>query len=105
LAFSLNVCSKYLDTLHQSLLAQAFSGELAATWREAHAAELTHAAEERDRLLHKAQHISGAYIGWTSHTNLLSVVQSSAHLVLEAELASAAVNDCISEGKLVSIIP
>ncbi|MBA2392175.1 MAG: restriction endonuclease subunit S [Ktedonobacteraceae bacterium] len=41
----------HLDTLYQSLLAQAFSGELTASWREAHLAELAQAAEERDHLL------------------------------------------------------
>jgi len=42
-----------LDELFNSLLAHAFTGELTATWRTAHAEELAAAARERDRLLDK----------------------------------------------------
>jgi type I restriction enzyme, S subunit len=41
----------HMDRLYQSLLAQALTGELTASWREAHAAELARAAHERDALL------------------------------------------------------
>src|SRR5581483_5506116 len=41
----------HFDTLFQSLLSHAFSGELTASWRNAHAAELIQAAQERDELL------------------------------------------------------
>ena len=44
-----------LDDLFQSLLSQAFSGELTAVWREQHREELATAAAERDRLLNVAQ--------------------------------------------------
>lgn len=47
--------SDRLDDLFQSLLAQAFSGELTAPWREQHREELATAAAERDRLLNAAQ--------------------------------------------------
>ena len=40
-----------LDTLYQSLLAQAFTGELTASWRTAHTIELTQEARRRDELL------------------------------------------------------
>jgi type I restriction enzyme, S subunit len=40
-----------LDTLHQSLLARAFTGELTTIWSEQHAEELAQAARERDHLL------------------------------------------------------
>jgi len=39
--------------LFNSLLSQAFTGELTATWREKHADELAKAAQERDELLKK----------------------------------------------------
>lgn len=42
---------QHLDTLHQSLLARAFTGDLTATWREQHTEDLAQAARERDRLL------------------------------------------------------
>ncbi len=47
----LDIFSSKLDTLYQSLLARAFTGDLTATWREQHAEELSHAARERDHLL------------------------------------------------------
>jgi type I restriction enzyme, S subunit len=40
-----------LSSLYQSLLSQAFTGELTATWRKAHSVELAQAALERDILL------------------------------------------------------
>jgi type I restriction enzyme, S subunit len=40
-----------LDAFYQSLLAQAFSGELTASWRKSHLTELIEPAEERDHLL------------------------------------------------------
>lgn len=43
--------NKYCKALLQSLLAQAFSGELTSAWREQHADELAQAAMERDQLL------------------------------------------------------
>jgi type I restriction enzyme S subunit len=45
-----------LERLWQSLLAQAFGGQLTAAWREAHTEELAAAAAERDRLLAAAGH-------------------------------------------------
>jgi len=42
---------QHLGTLHQSLLARAFTGDLTATWREQHAEELVQAARERDHVL------------------------------------------------------
>jgi type I restriction enzyme, S subunit len=44
-----------IEKLFQSLLSQAFTGELTATWREKHADELAKAAQERDELLAKEQ--------------------------------------------------
>ena len=41
----------YLNELQDTLLAYAFTGELTAAWRAAHAAELRAAAAERDRIL------------------------------------------------------
>lgn len=46
-----NYAAQRINTLFQSLLARAFTGELTAAWREAHAEELAEAAAERDRLL------------------------------------------------------
>ncbi len=51
LLLSLKEARLYTDVILQSLLSQAFTGELTATWREAHAAELTQEARERDELL------------------------------------------------------
>ncbi len=42
---------RHIETLYFSLLARAFTGELTAAWREAHATELAEAAAERDQLL------------------------------------------------------
>lgn len=42
-----------LHSLFQSLLSQAFTGELTAAWREKHADELAKAVQERDELLAK----------------------------------------------------
>ncbi len=42
---------RLLDTLFQSLLAQALNGELTIIWLEEHAQELAQATQERDRLL------------------------------------------------------
>lgn len=50
-----NTASEKLDNLFQSLLAQAFTGELSAAWREQHQVELAEAAGERDRLLQITQ--------------------------------------------------
>jgi len=44
---------KSLETLYQSLLAQAFSGELTAAWREIHTEELVQAVQERDKQLER----------------------------------------------------
>ena len=44
-----------LDSLFQSLLIQAFTGELTSTWRKQHQEELAAAAAERDRLLQISQ--------------------------------------------------
>ena len=40
-----------LNNLYQSILSQAFSGELTVAWRQTHAAELARVALERDALL------------------------------------------------------
>ncbi len=47
--------SKKISNLINSVLARAFTGELTAAWREAHAEELAAAATERDRLLEQKQ--------------------------------------------------
>ena len=47
----------YYTNLIDSLLARAFTGELTAAWREAHAEELRAAAAERDRLLGSASRL------------------------------------------------
>lgn len=46
------------ESLFQSLLAQAFAGELTATWREQHQEELVAVAAERDRLLQISQPVN-----------------------------------------------
>ena len=43
--------TQQIDDLVGSLFSRAFTGELTASWREAHLEELWQAAEERDRLL------------------------------------------------------
>jgi type I restriction enzyme, S subunit len=43
--------SEIVNSLHQSLLSQAFTGELTASWREQHVEELTQAAREIDIIL------------------------------------------------------
>ncbi|BAY33700.1 restriction modification system DNA specificity domain protein [Nostoc carneum NIES-2107] len=47
--------TKYLDSLFESLLAQAFTGNLTEIWREQHQEELVEVAAERDRLLQISQ--------------------------------------------------
>ena len=49
-----------LDTLYQSLLSQAFTGELTILWRESHLVELVQATEERDRLLKELHGVTKA---------------------------------------------
>ena len=52
------ISKQFIDVIFQSLLAQAFTGELTTSWREAHATELAQAARERDELLRELQRVA-----------------------------------------------